>query len=142
MIRYKLKCKNCDNSFDSWFSSSKEYDKLKKIKHLNCHNCGSIKVEKTLMAPNVMNLKDNNITNAKDKKSIKIKNKIKEYQKFIKNNFDYVGDNFAYEARSLHYDDKKKSKGIYGKASIDEISELKDEGIETDVIPWFHNEEN
>jgi len=142
MIRYKLKCKNCDNSFDSWFSSSKEYDKLKKIKHLNCHNCGSIKVEKTLMAPNVMNSKDNNITNAKDKKSIKIKNKIKEYQKFIKNNFDYVGDNFAYEARSLHYDDKKKSKGIYGKASIDEISELKDEGIETDVIPWFHNEEN
>ena len=142
MIRYKLKCKNCDNSFDSWFSSSKEYDKLKKIKHLNCHNCGSIKVEKTLMAPNVMNSKDNNITNAKDKKSIKIKNKIKEYQKFIKNNFDYVGDNFAYEARSLHYDDKKKSKGIYGKASIDEISELKDEGIETDVIPWFYNEEN
>ena len=142
MIKYKLKCKNCDNSFDSWFSSSKEYDKLKKIKHLNCHNCGSIKVEKTLMAPNVMNSKDNNITNAKDKKSIKIKNKIKEYQKFIKNNFDYVGDNFAYEARSLHYDDKKKSKGIYGKASIDEISELKDEGIETDVIPWFHNEEN
>ena len=142
MIRYKLKCKNCDNSFDSWFSSSKEYDKLKKTKHLNCHNCGSIKVEKTLMAPNVMNSKDNNITNAKDKKSIKIKNKIKEYQKFIKNNFDYVGDNFAYEARSLHYDDKKKSKGIYGKASIDEISELKDEGIETDVIPWFHNEEN
>ena len=142
MIRYKLKCKNCDNSFDSWFSSSKEYDKLKKIKRLNCHNCGSIKVEKTLMAPNVMNSKDNNITNAKDKKSIKIKNKIKEYQKFIRKNFDYVGDNFAYKARCLHYDDKKKPKGIYGKASIDEISELKDEGIETDVIPWFHNEEN
>jgi len=142
MIRYKLTCKNCDNSFDSWFSSSKEYDKLKKIKHLNCHNCGSIKVEKTLMAPNVMNSKDNNITTAKDKKSIKIKNKIKEYQKFIRKNFDYVGDNFSYKARCLHYDDQKKSKGIYGKASIEEISELKDEGIETNVIPWFHNEEN
>ena len=142
MIRYKLKCKKCNNDFDSWFSSSKEYDKLKKIKKLNCHNCGSIKIEKTLMSPSVMNSKNNNITTTKDKKSIKIKNKIKEYQKFIKNNFDYVGDNFAYEARSLHYDDKKKSKGIYGKASIDEISELKDEGIETDVIPWFHNEEN
>ena len=142
MIRYKLKCKKCNNDFDSWFSSSKEYDKLKKIKKLNCHNCGSIKIEKTLMTPSVMNSKNNNKTNTKDKKSIKIKNKIKEYQKFIKNNFDYVGDNFAYEARSLHYDDKKKSKGIYGKASIDEISELKDEGIETDVIPWFHNEEN
>tara|TARA_B100001123_G_C15283678_1_gene1014873 strand:- start:383 stop:811 length:429 start_codon:yes stop_codon:yes gene_type:complete len=142
MIRYRLTCKNCNNFFDSWFSSSKEYDKLKKTKHLNCHYCGSIKVEKTLMAPNIMNSKNDNITTTKDKKYIKIKNKIKEYQKFIKKNFDYVGDNFAYEARSLHYDDKKKSKGIYGKASIDEISDLKNEGIETDVIPWFHNEEN
>ena len=142
MIRYRLTCKNCNNFFDSWFSSSKEYDKLKKTKHLNCHYCGSIKVEKTLMAPNIMNSKNDNITTTKDKKYIKIKNKIKEYQKFIKKNFDYVGENFAYEARSLHYDDKKKSKGIYGKASIDEISDLKNEGIETDVIPWFHNEEN
>ena len=142
MIKYKLICKNCDNSFDSWFSSSKEYDKLKKIKQLNCYNCGSIKIEKTLMAPNVTSTKNKNLLTQQDKKFVKIKNKIKEYQKFIKNNFDYVGDNFAYEARSLHYDDKKKSKGIYGKASIDEISELKDEGIETDVIPWFHNEEN
>ena len=142
MIRYRLTCKNCNNFFDSWFSSSKEYDKLKKTKHLNCHYCGSIKVEKTLMAPNIMNSKNDNITTTKDKKYIKIKNKIKEYQKFIKKNFDYVGDNFAYEARSLHYDDKKKSKGIYGKASIDEISDLKDEGIDTDIIPWFHNEEN
>jgi hypothetical protein len=142
MIRYKLTCKNCDNSFDSWFSSSKEYDKLKKIKQLNCHNCGSINVEKTLMAPSVVNAKKNKIVTSNDNKFIKIKNKIKEYQKFIKKNFNYVGDNFAYEARSLHYDDKKKTKGIYGKASIEEISELKDEGIETDVIPWFHDEEN
>ena len=47
----------------------------------------------------------------------KIKNKIKEYQKFIKSNFDYVGENFAYEARSLHYNKKNKKKGIYGSAT-------------------------
>ena len=68
MIRYKLMCENCDNSFDSWFLSSKEYDKLKKTKHLNCHNCGSIKVEKTLMAPSVVNSKKNKIITIKDKK--------------------------------------------------------------------------
>ena len=54
MIKYKLICKNCDLLFDSWFSSSKEYEKLKKKNFLNCHNCNSKKVEKTLMAPQLM----------------------------------------------------------------------------------------
>ena len=105
MIKYKLICKNCDNSFDSWFSSSKEYEKLKKKKLLICHNCNSLKVEKTLMSPSVLISKKNiKIENNKYKK---IKNVIIDYQKFIKKNFDYVGENFTYEARSLHYKNKK-----------------------------------
>jgi len=142
MIRYKLKCKDCKIQFDSWFSSSKEYEKLKKSRHLNCHNCNSFKVEKTLMSPNVLGSKDKISTISKDKKFSKIKRKIKKYQKFIKKNFDYVGDNFAYEARAIHYNKGKKSKGIYGNSSLDEISELKDEGIDTEVIPWFNDNEN
>ena len=55
MIKYKLICKNCDFSFDSWFASSKEYEKLKSKKFLNCHKCNSQKVEKTLMAPQLIN---------------------------------------------------------------------------------------
>ena len=93
------------------------------------------------MAPSVVNSKNENIVTSKDKKFNKVKNKIKEYQKFIRNNFDYVGENFAYEARSLHYNNRK-SKGIYGNATANEISELKDEGIETDVVPWFTENEN
>ena len=54
MIKYKLVCKNCDLSFDSWFASSQEYEKLKK-KLLNCHKCNSKKIEKSLMAPKLMN---------------------------------------------------------------------------------------
>ena len=142
MIKYKLICNNCDNSFDSWFSSSKEYEKLKKFKHLNCHNCHSTNVEKTLMAPSVVNSKDKIVSISKDKKTLKIRNKIKEYQKFIKKNFNYVGDNFASEARSIHYNEKKNTKGIYGDATAEELSELKDEGIETEVIPWFNDKEN
>jgi len=142
MIRYKLRCRNCDNSFDSWFASSKEYDKLRKLKHLNCHYCNSIKIEKTLMAPSIVNLKKQNISILKNKKINKIKNKIKKYQKFIKKNFDYVGDNFAHEARSIHYSKDNKTKGIYGRANSEEISELRDEGIETEVIPWFKDNEN
>ena len=142
MIKYRLVCKDCDTSFDSWFSSSKEYEKLIKLKHLNAHYCNSFKVEKTLMSPNVLNSKDKIVTISKNKKFSKIKNKIKGYQKFIKKNFNYVGDNFAYEARSIHYNKDKKSQGIYGNASSEEISDLKGEGIETEVVPWFNDNEN
>ena len=142
MIKYRLVCKDCDVSFDSWFSSSNEYEKVKKLKHLNCHNCNSFKVEKTLMSPNVLNSKDKIVTISKNKKFSKIKSKIKEYQKFIKKNFNYVGDNFAYEARSIHYNKDKKSQGIYGNASSEEISDLRGEGIDTEVIPWFKDNEN
>ena len=110
MIKYKLICKDCNNSFDSWFSSSKEYEKLKKQKYLNCHVCNSFSVEKTLMSPSV--LKSNNSLNIKrsGEKYKKIKKRIFEYQKFIEKNFEYVGKNFAYEARSIHKKKKKKPK--------------------------------
>ena len=142
MIKYRLHCKDCDISFDSWFSTSKEYEKLKKLKHLNCHKCNSFQIEKTLMSPNVLNSKDQILKITKDKKLSKIKNKIKKYQKFVKENFNYVGDNFVHEARSIHYNKDKKNHSIYGNASSKEISELKDEGIETEVIPWFNDNEN
>ena len=142
MIKYRLICKDCESFFDSWFASSKEYEKLKKMNHINCHECGSLKVEKSLMSPNVLNSKKINLSTEKNKKYIKVRNKIKEYQKFIKNNFDYVGENFSYEARSVHYNTKKRKKGIYGNASTKEIKELKEEGIETEIIPWVDDREN
>ena len=143
MIKYKLICKDCNNSFDSWFSSSKEFEKLKKLKLANCIYCGSFEVTKSLMAPNVLSnyIKKDNLSK-QEKKLRNIKNKIKEYQKFIKNNFEYVGENFTYEARSLHYGSKKKSKSIYGKASNDQIKTLKEEGIETQSLPWLEDKEN
>ena len=140
MIKYRLICKDCDNAFDSWFSSSKEFEKLKKLKYINCIKCNSSNIEKSLMAPNVLNSKKD--TFEKNRKLNKIRKKIKEYQKFVKRNFDYVGDNFSHKARSLYYSDNKKLKGIYGKASSEEITELNNEGIETEVIPWFKDNEN
>ena len=142
MIKYNLTCKKCNSLFDSWFPSSKEYEKLKSSKHINCPNCNSLKIEKSLMSPNVLNSKKEKTEIVKTEKYAKVKNKIKEYQKFIKNNFDYVGENFAYEARSIHYNNKKKSKGIYGKATIDEVKELDEEGINTEIIPWVNEQDN
>ncbi len=142
MIKYKLICKVCEETFDSWFASSKEFEKLKKSRYLNCHFCDSKKIEKTLMAPKLISNKKTKIINEKNLSFKRIDKKIKEYQNFIKNNFEFVGDNFAYEARSIHYSNRKKERGIYGKASSKEIKELKEEGIETEVIPWIEDKNN
>ena len=71
MIKYNLLCKKCDLAFDSWFASSKEYEKLKRKNYLNCHSCGSINVEKTLMAPKLLN-KSWKKTNFKNRRLQKI----------------------------------------------------------------------
>ena len=141
MIKYKLVCKNCDLIFDSWFATSKEYEKLKKKNLLNCHSCNSIKIDKTLMAPRLINRPVKEKTNKKLKNYENLEKKVKEYQKFIKNNFKYVGENFTYEARSIHYNDKKE-KCIYGTASKKDLKELKEEGSETQTIPWINDNSN
>mgnify|MGYP000149106612 CR=1 FL=1 len=141
MIKYQLNCKNCKNVFDSWFGSSKEFEKLKKMNLINCNNCNSLKIEKSIMSPRILS----NLNSHKAKSSAKmreIKSKIKEFQSYIKNNFEYVGENFSYEARTIHYGKKKFKKRIYGKASSKDINELKYEGIETTLIPWINDKEN
>ena len=142
MIKYKLTCKDCEITFDSWFSTSKEYEKLKKKKFLNCHICNSLNVEKTLMSPNILMSKKDVDNDTSSQKYKDIKKTINKYQDFIKKNFQYVGENFAYEARSIHYKDKKSSKGIYGTATKDDLKELKEEGIEAELIPWVKNTTN
>ena len=142
MIKYKLICKNCNLKFDSWFASSNEYERLKKKRLLNCHKCNSIKVEKTIMAPQLIGHKSKTEEKINLEKYNKVKKTIINYQKIIKDNFKYVGDNFAYEARSIHYNDKKKSKGIYGSASQKDLKELKEEGIDAQMIPWIDENEN
>tara|TARA_B100000902_G_C26874458_1_gene699381 strand:- start:7 stop:432 length:426 start_codon:yes stop_codon:yes gene_type:complete len=141
MIKYSLTCKSCDLDFESWFASSKEYEKLKKKRLLICHNCNSSNVDKSLMAPRI-NKKNYFVTDKELKKYKKIKKTITEYQNFIKNNFKYVGENFAYEARSIHYNSKKKEKGIYGTASKKDLKELAEEGIDTQIIPWVKDSNN
>ena len=141
MIKYKLECQDCETTFDSWFASSKEFEKLKRKKLLICHNCNSSKVDKSLMAPSI-NKKNYFVTDKELKKYKKIKKTITEYQNFIKNNFKYVGENFAYEARSIHYNSKKEEKGIYGTASKKDLKELAEEGIDTQIIPWVKDSNN
>ena len=142
MIKYKLACNNCKIAFDSWFASSKEFEKLKKKKLLNCYNCNSLEIDKSLMAPTFINKKKNINQTSELVKYQNVKKTIKNYQKFVKDNFKYVGENFAYEARSIHYGEKKNSKGIFGNASQKDLNELKEEGINTHMIPWIEDKDN
>ena len=141
MIKYKLKCENCENLFDSWFSSSSEFEKLKKKKFLNCHFCDSKNIDKTLMAPNILSFKSKKANKINNKKN-HIKKKILKFQNFIKKNFEYVGNDFAYKARSLHYDNDKNYKGIFGNATKKQIRELQEEGIEANMFPWIEDKNN
>ena len=142
MIKYRLICEDCETTFDSWFSSSKEYERLKKKKFLNCYICNSLSIGKTLMSPSVFTSKIDSNTDNEIQKYKETKQIISKYQEFIKKNFDYVGENFAYEARSVHYKNKKAKKGIYGTATKEDLKELKEEGIKTEMIPWIKNTTN
>ena len=138
MIKYNLICK-CGNTFESWFSSSKNYERLVKKKLINCIYCGSTLVKKTLMAP-YLSSKTNQKT--KDHEyGKKIKKQLVNLRRYIEKNCKDVGDNFPQEARNIYYDNKSL-KGIYGKATPEETAELLDEGIEVATIPWVNKSEN
>jgi len=138
MIKYNLICK-CGKVFESWFSGSTEFDLLSKKKLISCIYCESTSVKKSIMAPNLSS--KSNKKNKKFKLEKKIKKELIDFRRYIEKNCKNVGDNFTQEARSIHYD-KKTSKGIYGKATPKETSELLDEGIEVATIPWIDKLEN
>ena len=94
------------------------------------------------MSPNLAVHKNDIIFYEQSSKYKKVKKKLAEYQKFIKNNFDYVGENFAHEARAIHYKEKKNLKGIYGTATLEDFKELKEEGIDSELIPWLKDNTN
>ena len=138
MIKYNLICE-CEKIFESWFSSSAEYDVLMRKKLINCIYCNSTSVKKTIMAPNLFS--KSNQTSKKTKLEKNIKKQLLDFRRYIEKNCKNVGNNFPQEARSIDYD-KKVSKGIYGKTTPEETAELLEEGIEVATIPWVNNSEN
>ena len=94
------------------------------------------------MTPSVLTLKNNSKVDDQIQEHKIIKETISKYQEFVKKNFDYVGENFVYEARSAHYENKRNSKGIYGTATKEDLKELKEEGIETELMPWIKGNMN
>ncbi len=140
MIKYNLKCKH-KHEFESWFLDSKEFEKLKSKKMIECIFCKTKSIEKSIMAPSILSQEQKQ----KNQKSIKYIKKIQKdllkMRNFVEKNFEYVGNNFPREVRNVYYD-KRKNKNIYGKATPEEAQELEEEGIELAAIPWIDNKKH
>ena len=137
MIKYILKC-NQEHEFESWFSSSEEFEKLTKRQLLECIYCSSKKIGKSIMAPMVTNSKSKNgefEILGKDFKNQK--NKLLKLRKYVEENFDYVGKDFSKKVREIYYD-KKNKKAIYGTTTSEERKQLSEEGIDLLSIPWIN----
>ena len=149
MILYQLQCEK-EHRFEAWFRDSQAFDKQSKRKLLACPKCGSAKITKTLMAPRIGKSGGDNqpksATHAPTESSFKLtpeavelKRKLKEMQSLISKECDYVGRNFAEEARKIHYGEVTPH-GIFGEATSEDAKELVDEGIEFTSIPWVPEE--
>ena len=142
MIRFTLTC-NQGHEFDGWFSGSEAYESQKATAALTCPICGSADVRKALMTPAVTTARRAekiaaaaHVTAAPESVAV-----LRQIRERLIENADNVGDRFAEEARRIHYDEAEK-RGIYGKASPDEVRALVEEGIEFHPLPILPEDHN
>ena len=137
MIQYSLKCEN-DHSFDSWFASADAYDKLANNGMVSCAVCGSTKVSKAIMAPRVRTTKGKEAPVAPTLPTEKsaAEQAMAEMRAQVEQNSEYVGTNFATEARSMHLGDAPE-RAIYGEAKPEEAKSLIEDGITVTPLPFM-----
>lgn len=127
MIRYTLRCA-ADHEFDSWFQSAAAFDTLNVGGHLVCPECGSTKVNKAMMAPSVRPA----LTEAATPRE----KALAEMRRQIEANSDYVGADFAAEARRIHAGEAP-GRAIHGEARLDEARKLLEEGVPVAPLPFL-----
>jgi hypothetical protein len=156
MIRYSLRCER-GHGFESWFQSSSAYDSQVKRKLVTCPACGSAKVDKAIMAPQIVSKKGRDSAAPAPAASTdvtasgstplmmaqerELRAKLKELRDHIVKNADNVGERFPNEARKMHYGDIEH-RPIYGEASPDEARSLIDEGVEVSPLPVLPDDRN
>ena len=142
MILFDLQCEK-DHKFECWFASSANYEKQLKNKMIICPYCNSTEIKKSLMAPNI-NTKNTSKNSKKSNKQNLAQNnlekQIKKFKKYIEQNTDNVGKNFAEEARKIYYGEAK-SRPIRGESTKKEAQELTQEGIPFSQLPWHSKED-
>ncbi len=136
MIRYALLCDK-GHEFDGWFGSSAAFDEQAAAREVGCPICGSVKVRKGLMAPNVSGTKKRGASDAPSEQALaaqKMVTMMTALRKHVEENADYVGGDFAEVARRIHYEEEPP-RGIYGEATLEEASALIEEGVEVAPLP-------
>ncbi len=163
MIKYSLACKQ-GHTFEGWFASGSAYDTQAKRKLIACGVCGSTAVEKALMAPRIGGTRQNKQANDTDtvtstKRSRRkaastplmatalpepqkqLLEAMRQLRKEVEANAEYVGPNFADEARKIHHDEAPV-RGIYGEATPEEAKALHDEGVSVYPLPILPEDKN
>lgn len=129
MIRYDLRCEHGD-AFDAWFASIADYDKQAQAGLIECPHCGSRLVEKAPMAPAVLTAR---AKEARQERAVAMA-MAQKVRQHIRDNFDYVGDKFAEEARKMHVGEAEE-RAIWGEATPNEARELAEEGVPAARLP-------
>ncbi len=134
MIKYNLICEQ-SHEFEVWFSKSSDFDAQAPKGLIECPYCGDIRVQKAIMAPNISTSRKKDAVAAAQSHHLQMMNAMADkIRQGIKTQCDYVGDKFANEARAIHYGEKEK-RGIYGQATAQEASDLKEEGVGFSSLP-------
>jgi hypothetical protein len=158
MIRYTLRCER-GHAFESWFQSSSAYEAQEKRKLVNCPACGSAKVERAIMAPQIVSKRGREDAAPAPAPTVatdvtapastplmmaqerELRAKLKELRDHIVKNADNVGERFPNEARKMHYGDIEH-RPIYGEATPDEARSLIEEGVEVSPLPVLPDDRN
>jgi len=134
MIKYALACA-LGHEFEGWFSTSTDFDDQRDRGLVECPMCGSKDVAKQIMAPAIAGSKaQRSAPEPTPQMREMMMAAMGEVRKHVENNFDYVGDAFAKEARAIH-DGRSEERGIYGEASPTEVKALVDDGVKIAPLP-------
>jgi len=139
MISFTLRC-GLNHQFDSWFTSSTAFDALKDAGHLSCPTCGNTQIDKALMSPAVTTGEGETAPAAVAVETAlpthaAVSTAMAQIRQMIEQNSDYVGMNFAAEARAMHLGDRP-ARPIYGEARSDEARALLEDGIPVAPLPF------
>lgn len=132
MILYALQCLDCEHGFEGWFASSEAYDRLAKRRQIDCPECGGTSVEKQIMAPAVRP-SDKALPASVDPEAV-LREVARRAREHVSQNFDYVGDGFAEEARAMYYGEQD-DRPIWGETTQEERAALAEEGIPAVPLP-------
>lgn len=138
MILFELKCAS-DHRFEGWFRDGRNYETQRKGGKIACPICNSRKIEKAPMAPRIAKgafAKAGTPTKPAEAPQTMAVKALRELRAKVEADCDYVGPEFAEEARRIHYGETE-ARGIYGETTDEEAEALDEEGIDFARIPWL-----